>query len=176
LADSAYGTGDALAALAAADYRAIIKPWPLRPAIAGGFTLDDFDVDEPARTVTCPNEVTRSITTSRAVIFGAACRGCPLRARCTTSKSGRSLRLHPHDALHRAHRAQAKDPDWQATYRRHRPMVERSIAWLTRGARRLRYRGTRANDQWLHHRVAALNLRRLLNLGLHRSVSGWALA
>jgi hypothetical protein len=54
-------------------------------------------------------------------------------------------------------------------------MVERSIAWLTRGARRLRYRGTRANDQWLHHRVAALNLRRLLNLGLHRSTSGWAL-
>jgi hypothetical protein len=176
LADSAYGTGDALAALADAGHRAVIKPWPLRPAVAGGFTLDDFHIDEPARTATCPNGVTRSITASRAVIFGTACRGCPLREQCTTSTSGRSLRLHPHDALQRAHRAQAKDPDWQATYRRHRPMVERSIAWLTRGARRLRNRGTRANDQWLHHRVAALNLRRLLTLGLHRSTRGWALA
>ena len=32
LADSAYGTGDALAALEAAGHRAVIKPWPLRPA------------------------------------------------------------------------------------------------------------------------------------------------
>jgi hypothetical protein len=176
LADSAYGTGDALAALAAAGHHAVIKPWPLRPAIEGGFTLDDFHIDEPARTATCPNGVTRPITATRAVIFGAACRACPLRERCTTSTSGRSLRLHPHDTLLRAHRTHAQDPDWQGTYRRHRPMVERSIAWLTRGARRLRYRGTRANDQWLHHRVAALNLRRLLNLGLHRSTTGWALA
>jgi hypothetical protein len=55
-------------------------------------------------------------------------------------------------------------------------MVERSIAWLTRGNRRLRYRGVTKNDAWLHHRVAALNLRRLLNLGLTRHNGGWALA
>lgn len=180
LADSAYGSGDALAALAALGYRAIIKPWPLRPPVQGGFTLDDFTVDETAGQVSCPNGHTRPITPSRYVIFGAACRGCPLRPRCTTSTSGRSLRLHPHDALQRAHRHHAKDPDFQNIYRQHRPMVERSIAWLTRGARRLRYRGTRPNDHWLHHRVAALNLRRLLNLGLHRTTSstanGWALA
>jgi hypothetical protein len=42
-------------------------------------------------------------------------------------------------------------------------MVERSIAWLVAGRnRRLRFRGPAANDQWLHHRVAGLNLRRLL--------------
>jgi Transposase domain (DUF772) len=35
LADSAYGTGDALAALAAAGHSAVIKPWPLRAAIPG---------------------------------------------------------------------------------------------------------------------------------------------
>ena len=56
-------------------------------------------------------------------------------------------------------------------------MVERSIAWLTRGNRRLRVRGTRLNDLWLSHRSAALNLRRLLALGLHRHPTGaWALA
>jgi hypothetical protein len=55
-------------------------------------------------------------------------------------------------------------------------MVERSIAWLTRGNRRVRYRGVRKNDHWPHHRVAALNLRRLLELGLTRSKGTWVIA
>ena len=176
LADSAYGTGDALAALAAAGHSAVIKPWPLRPAIPGGFTLDDFTVDEAAGTATCPNGATRPISRTRTVDFRAACRGCPLRARCTTAARGRSLSLHPHDALQRQHRARATDPDFQAAYRRHRPMVERSIAWLTRGNRRVPYRGVFKNDAWLHLRVAAINLRRLLTLGLTDGDGRWALA
>jgi hypothetical protein len=177
LGDSAYGTGELLAAAADGGHTAIIKPWPLRPAVDGGFTLDDFTVDETAGMVTCPNQLTRPITSSRWVTFGAACRDCPLRARCTTSATGRSLRLHPHDALQRAHRARATDPEFQAVYRQHRPMVERSISWLVAARnRRLRFVGTRLNDLWLHHRVAALNLRRLLTLGLTRSDGSWAVA
>jgi hypothetical protein len=42
LADSAYGSGDMLAALALTAHTPVIKPWPSRPAIEGGFTLDDF--------------------------------------------------------------------------------------------------------------------------------------
>lgn len=175
LGDSAYGTGEALAALTAAGHTPIIKPWPVRPAVVGGFTIDDFTVDEDAGTATCPNGITRAITRTRAVIFGKACNGCPLLARCTTSKSGRNLRLHPHDALQRAHRAAAQDPGFQEIYRQHRPMVERSIAWLVRGNRRLRYRGVAKNNAWLHHRVAAINLHRLLALGLVRHQGSWAL-
>ena len=55
-------------------------------------------------------------------------------------------------------------------------MVERSIAWLTRGNRRLRYRGTTKNNTWLHTRAAALNLRRLIALGLTRTQAAWTLA
>jgi len=44
LGDSAYGTGKLLAAAAEAVHTAIIKPWPLRPAVAGGFTLDECTV------------------------------------------------------------------------------------------------------------------------------------
>lgn len=182
LADSAYGTGDALAAFEDAQHAPIIKPWPLRPAVEGGFTLDDFTVVEPAGdqagSVTCPNGITRPISRTRKVTFGAACRGCPFLARCTTSARGKKLTLHPHQALQRAHRARAQDPDFQAVYRRHRPMVERSIAWLVAGGnRRLRFRGTRLNDLWLHHRVAGLNLRRLLNLGqLTRTAGTWTMA
>ena len=54
--------------------------------------------------------------------------------------------------------------------------AQRPIAWLTRGNRKLRYRGTASNDQWLHHRVAALNLRRMIAMGLTRTADTWALA
>jgi hypothetical protein len=176
LGDSAYGTGDALNALDEAGHRAVIKPWPLRPAVPGGFTLDDFTVDEAAGTATCPHGITRPISRTRHVTFGAACRGCPLRDRCTASSKGRTLQLHEHDALQRAHRARAVDPDFQTIYRRHRPMVERSLAWVTRDHRRVPYRGVVKNDAWLHLRVAAINLRRLLNLGLTGTTGSWALA
>jgi hypothetical protein len=55
-------------------------------------------------------------------------------------------------------------------------MVERSLAWITRGARKLRYRGTMKNDAWLKLRVAGINLKRLLALGLHRQPDGWMVA
>lgn len=176
LGDSAYGTGQVLAAIAEAGHVPLVKPWPLRPAVPGGFTADDFTVNVATGTVTCPNGTTRPITATRTVTFGAACRGCPLRERCTTAKTGRSIHLHPHDALQRAHRHRAADLQWQHTYRHHRPMVERSIAWLVaRGNRKLRYRGVTKNNAWLHTRTAALNLRRLLTLGLTRHDGTWAL-
>jgi hypothetical protein len=48
-------------------------------------------------------------------------------------------------------------------------MVERSIAWLVAdGGRRVPYRGIERNEVWWLVRVAAVNLRRLLVLGLDR--------
>jgi hypothetical protein len=93
LGDSAYGTGEARAALADAGHQAVIKPAPLRSAVSGGFTVYEFTVDEQAGTVTCPNGITRTINPKRSVNFGKACRHCPLRARCTTSTGGRTLQL-----------------------------------------------------------------------------------
>jgi hypothetical protein len=175
LADSAYGSGEARNNLAQAGHDTIIKPKPLTSAVPGGFTTDDFIIDEKAGTATCPNGLTRPIPAGRSVTFGVGCVGCPLRAQCTTSKSGRTIKVHEHEGLLRAARRQAETPEFQTVYRQHRPMVERSIAWLTRGNRRVRYRGVSKNDHWLHHRVAALNLRRLLALGLTRTNGNWAL-
>jgi hypothetical protein len=177
LGDSAYATGEALATFEETGHEPMVKPWPIKPVVPGGFTADDFTVDEATGTATCPNNVTRPISKTRTVTFGAACRGCPLRQRCTTAKDGRSLNVHEHDALQRAHRRRAADPRWQADYRQHRPMVERSIAWLVAGGnRKVRYRGVAKNNAWLHHRTAALNLRRLLVLGLEHRDGNWALA
>jgi hypothetical protein len=176
LGDTAYGTGQARADLAAAGHTAVIKPGPLKPAVDGGFTIDDFTADEQAGTVTCPNGVTRRITRARRVVFGVACRSCPLRPQCTTSAKGRTLELTRHDALLRqARRDWAARQDLRDTYRQHRPMVERSIAWLIgpkSRCRQLRYRGVSKNDQWLHLRMTALNLRRMINLGLQATAGG----
>ena len=176
LADSAYGSGEFRAELRDRGHTDRVKPAPIRSAVPGGFTVDDFTVDHAAGTVTCPNGVTKTITRAGTATFGSACSGCPLRAHCGRSPRGKKLKIRPHDALQRAARRAALDPAWQGEYRQHRPMAERSIAWLTRGNRRVRYRGVANNDHWLHHRAAALNLRRLVNLGLTYHRTAWVLS
>ena len=179
-ADSAYGTGDLRAAIAAAGHRAVIKPKPLQVAVKGGFSVDDFTVDEQAATVTCPNQITRPLSPGRVATFGSLCRSCPLAARCTTSKTGRKIVLHEHDDhLRAARRTWADDPDLRAEYAKHRPNVERAVAQVaTRGGRRLklRYRGTGKNNAWLKRRTAALNLRNLIGRGLDRVNGTWIVA
>jgi transposase len=176
LADSAYGSGDLRAELAASGHVDLVKPAPTRSAVPGGFTVDDFTVDHGARIATCPAGLRRAISPTGVATFGAACRGCSLRERCTTSVTGKALALRPHDKLQRDARVAARNIDWLNEYRQYRPMVERSISWLTRGNRKVRYRGVAKNDHWLHHRAAAINLRRLITLGLDYTGTNWAIA
>ena len=179
LADSAYGTGPALDALERAGHIPNIKPWPLRrnPRLgADQFGRDDFSIDYTARTITCPNGTTVSINRSGGASFGARCQGCPLRSRCTADTKGKTFTVGPHDHLLAGARHR-----WQAgigldDYRQHRPMVERTIAWLiANGHRHVRYRGIERNRLGLHLRAATINLRRLINLGLTWN-NGWDLA
>jgi Transposase DDE domain/Transposase domain (DUF772) len=178
--DSAYGTGDLRDAIGKARHQAVIKPKPLNSPVEGGFTVDDFAVDEEQGTVTCPAGHTVVLSRTRIATFGALCRDCPLRARCTTCKTGRKLVLHERDDLLRAARA-----DWAARtglredYMKHRPNVERAVAQVAtwRGRRlKLRYRGTVKNNAWLKRRTAGLNLRNLIGRGLARRDGAWVLA
>jgi IS5 family transposase len=176
-ADSAYGTGELRDTIGQAGDEAVIKPKPLKRAVEGGFTVDDFDVDHQAGTATCPAGTTRRITPGGVANFGSACRGCPLRDRCTTSKTGRNLHVGEHDQLLRQARR-----DWAAAglrrdYRTWRPHVGRTVAQVAtvRGRRqKLRYRGTAKNHAWLKRRTAAINLRTLLRHGLTRRNGTWA--
>jgi len=177
LADTAYGGGPTRTALRAAGHRLTIKPIGSRAAVPGGFSKDDFVIDLAARTVTCPAGHTVPVTPKGQAPFKQRCAGCPLRARCTTAKNGRTVQIYPWEAELQAARRQAADPTFQASYRRWRPMVERSIAWLVAGGnRRVRYRGLVRNQHWLSLRVAAINLRRLVTLGLRPNQTGWILA
>jgi hypothetical protein len=178
LGDSAYGTGEFREHLATTAKTALIKAPPLRAAVAGGFDLDDFDIDFEAATVTCPAGVVVALTTKGRASFGANCASCPSRPRCTTASQGRVIVLHPQHRHLVAARAQARTEAFDTAYRRWRPMVERTLAWLTRGTnRKLRYRGVEANQLWWSHRCAAVNLQRLLTLGLVAGTDGtWAIA
>ena len=176
LADSAYGSGQTRADLRAGAHTQTIKPIPLRPAVPGGFTKDDFAIDKAAGTVTCPAGQTVNITPGNRATFGVRCRSCPLASLCTRRKDGRVLQMHPHEDEMIAARRRAEEPDFIASYRHWRPMVERSIAWLVAdNHRRVRYRGVRRNQMGLSMRVAAINLRRLVNLGLDHDGT-WVLA
>ncbi len=167
LGDGAYGSGGTLAALGKAKHQRAIKPWPTTPAVPGGFEREDFVVDEEAGTATCPAGHTVSITAGRAAVFEVHCRGCSLRDRCTKSKDGRTLRLNLHDKELMESRRAWREGDFAEDYRRWRPMVERSIAWLVAdNHRRVRFRGVKRNQLGLSLRIAAINLRRLVNLGL----------
>ena len=132
----------------------------------GGFTVDDFTVDHAAGTATCPNGLTHPISHTEWAKFGTACANCQLQARCTRNRQGKQLKGGAHDADNEPPAALPVTRTGWRDYRQHRPMIERTIAWLTRGNRRLRYRGITKNDHRLHHRAAALNLRRLVNLSL----------
>jgi len=175
--DSHYGSGQARADYQAAGHDTVIKPIPLRPAVPGGYTIDDFTLDEQQGTLTCPAGHTRPLSSKRYVTFGAVCAGCPLRQRCTTAKDGRCLDVHPHESLLRAARAQARTQAFKRAYPT-RAVIERIIAWTatSSGRRiRLRYLGTARNNAWLRNRCAAINLRTLVNAGLTRSAGTWAI-
>ncbi len=177
LGDSAYGSGDFRAHLANKGHTATIKPIPLRTAIPDGFTIDDFVIDLEAMTATCPNGITVPIgPKSLQARFTRRCDGCPLRQRCTRAVNGKVLSVHIHHDLLAAARAHATTVEFLEPYKQHRPMVERSIAWLIRrGGRKVRYRGIPRNQIGFAHQCAAINLRRLINLGIEWD-QGWQLA
>lgn len=179
LGDSAYGSGKLLDALTSAGHDAVIKPKPVPtpPGLTEAFTADDFTVDHDQMSVTCPNAVTVSFANkTRSAKFGRSCAACPFRTRCTTSTAGRTVHIGEHDRLVRGHRARwVRDEQMRHDYKAHRPMIERSIAWMTRGARTLRYRGVTKNDAWWNLRAAGVNLARLTGLGLTLEHGVWAL-
>jgi hypothetical protein len=180
--DSAYGTGRLLAHLDRHGVLAMTKVPPLTTP-QGRFAKDQFTIDLAANMVTCPAARTVAISPRPGggglARFGRACATCPLASRCTTSRSGRTISIHPHEALLARARQRQRDPAWQADYRATRPKVERKLAHLLRrrhGGRRARVRGlARVGQDW-QLLAAAVNLARLAVLGVGYQQGGWTLA
>jgi IS5 family transposase len=182
LGDSAYADGATRDTLKEKGFTVTAKCPPVRNA-TGLFTKDRFSVDLQARTVTCPAGARVAISPTRdgggRASFNPRCRTCPLRTACTKSGAGRTITVHPHEAVLQQARAEQTEPGWVEHYRADRPIVERKIAHFVRkpwGGRRARTRGKARVATDLDTRASAINWARLAALGLGRDHSGWVIA
>ena len=148
------------------------KAAPVRNS-TGGFTKEDFTIDLEVGAVTCPAGHVAPVHFGRGgegkASFKRHCRHCPLKGQCTPSHRGRTISVHPQEALLRRARAEQKSPEWQARYKATRPIVERKVSHFTRrpwGGRKARVRGARRITTDVLTRAAALNWARLATLGL----------
>jgi IS5 family transposase len=181
-ADSAYAGADTLEDLHAAGYDVMAKVPPASNR-GGRFSKDDFTVDLEAGTVACPAGHVVAIRfgpdSAGKADFGAHCGGCVLRERCTTAAGGRSVTVHPKEAVLQQAKAEQADPEWEAAYQGTRPKVERKIAHFVRrawGGRKARTRGLRRVSTDADTRAAAVNWARLATLGLRWDGATWATA
>ena len=81
------------------DLAIFCKAWRVRNT-GGRYAKDQFTLDFAAGQLTCPAGVSMPFEPGRTVRFPKdTCAACPLRQRCTTSSNGRSISIHPDEAL-----------------------------------------------------------------------------
>jgi transposase len=121
------------------------KAWRVRNA-GGRFAKDQFSLDFDTGQLTCPAGVAMPFEPGRTVRYPAGtCAACPLRARCTASSRGRSVAIHPDEALLTELRRRQQTPEGRAELRE-RVAVEHALAHVGHWqGRRARYLGTRKN-------------------------------
>lgn len=121
------------------------KAWPVRNQ-SGHLPKTAFSLDWQQGTLTCPNQVVVPLRVGKAARFPAtACASCPLQQECTTSRSGRSVSIHPNEQFLQELRQRQLSPAGRAKLRE-RTAVEHSLAhvgyWQ---GDRARYLGLRKN-------------------------------
>jgi hypothetical protein len=120
------------------------KTWPVRQGPY--FPKSAFQLDWERYERRCPGGETVPFELGGMVKFPAAtCGPCALRERCTASASGRSISIHPDEALLQEWRERQQTPQGRAQLRG-RVAVEQALAHVGRWqGRRARYRGVRKN-------------------------------
>lgn len=145
VADCAYGDGPTRQAFAAAGRRLVAKV----PTVTnrGCFPKTHFTLDLERGTCTCPaGQVTQDLRPrgrgKRLFRFAAAlCHACPLRSQCVRGPHGRTVQVHPQEALLQQARAFQASPGFRE-YRARRQVVEHRLARLVQlGIRQARYFG-----------------------------------
>ena len=105
------------------------KAWRVRNS-SGRFAKDQFSLDFAAGQLTCPAGVAMPFQPGKTVHFPkATCAACPLRQRCTTSSHGRSVAIHPDEALLAELRQRQQTPAGRAALREH-VHVEHALATI----------------------------------------------
>jgi hypothetical protein len=160
--DCAYGGGETRQAFADAG-RVLHAKVPVLPN-HGGFPKTAFRIDvsaTPGPSCTCPGGHTTTTLAPcgrgrRVFVFpAAACAACPLRAQCLTEpnrragtgppgrprRTGRTILLHPQEALLQAARAFQRSPAFTEVRRRRQAAEHRLARLVQLGMRQARYVG-----------------------------------
>jgi Transposase DDE domain/Transposase domain (DUF772) len=145
LGDCAYGAGSTRAEFAATGRTIVAKVPDMHNQEF--FAKTAFQIDLEAGTCTCPaKQVSRDLRPAKAgggmfVFATETCAACPLRAQCTRGQGGRTVQVHPQEALLQQARELQASPTF-AEARRRRQVVEHRIARLVQlGMRQARYVG-----------------------------------
>ncbi len=168
IADCAYGAGAIRQAFADSGRELIAKVPREMNRATGLLPKSAFQIDLENNTVTCPGGHTTGVYQqkkdgSRLFYFGAACGGCPLRSQCTTRAKGRTVQVHPQEALLRIARTYQQTPEGR-TRLRQRVVVEHRLARLAQlGIRQARYIGRAKTGFQLMIAATIANLRRTWN-------------
>jgi hypothetical protein len=171
--DQAYSKAEVRRAVAALGSEMVARV-PPSPAVKGCFGKDAFTVNLENESVICPAgvETRRFYPHARGRLFvfpGAVCAACPLRPQCTTRdvedmrrrNLGRSVAVHPLEAVLQSARAAEPTPRVQALLKK-RSAAERRLAHLMRGGlRQARYRGRAKTEFQALATALVVNLRRL---------------
>jgi transposase len=120
------------------------KAWPVRDSKR--FSKQAFALDWEKQIIRCPAEQEMPFVPGGIVHFPKnTCAKCPLQTQCTTSLKGRSVSIHPDEALLIELRQRQQTPQGRAKLRE-RVAVEHTLAHVGRWqGRRARYRGVRKN-------------------------------
>ena len=126
------------------------KPSTPRARPRGRFAKDHFAVDLGHAIVTCPAGHAAAIVPAPTAAAGPFrhCARVPAAARLHHLPSGRTITIHPQEAVLQRASATQRNPAWQHRYRTDRPKVERKIAHFARrawGGRKARTRGRPAS-------------------------------
>jgi DDE family transposase/transposase-like protein DUF772 len=163
LGDCAYGGGETRQAFADQG-RELVAKVPQESDNQGLFPKRAFVLDLEHDTVTCPGgQTTGRFTQDKAggktFQFGRRCEGCPLRAHCTRAAGGRTLQVHPQEALLQAARS-AQGTQAGRAHLRERVVAEHRLARLGQlGVGQARYRGRQKSGFQLLVLATIANLR-----------------
>jgi transposase len=170
-ADEGYVSGATLAAsqICGED---LVGPAPAahspQSRLVEGITLDQFELNLEQGTAQCPDnqQTVGQLSADGSWHFKFAaevCAECPLRARCCTGQSGRSLTLGVHYAELEAARLRQQTETFKDEYRLHRGGVEGCLSALVRGqgVRVNRYTKRAKNNLRALFVGVAVNIRRV---------------
>ena len=120
------------------------KAWPVREGKQ--FHKQTFALDWQRQIIRCPAEQEMPFVPGAVVHFPKEiCAQCPLKAQCTSSAKGRSVSIHPDEALLVELRQGQQTPQGRSKLRE-RVAVEHTLAHVGHWqGRRARYRGLRKN-------------------------------